>query len=393
MARRTRPTITDSLGRTRSATRASWGKVEQLPSGRYRARYVGPDGRQHRGPVTWTTKGDAEAWLNAQRYAIETNRWTPATSTADADAQNERARSLDEYARLWISTRTGRDGAPLRGTTRAEYLRLLDGPLADLGDLPLGAVTPARVRSWFSALVGTGRKTTAARAYGLLRSVMQTAVLDRIVPENPCTIRGAQNATTGRKSPVPTVAELAIIEATMPERYRAMVPIAAWGGLRYGELTELRRCDVLVDDDTIVLRVERAVSRVPGAGFVVGPPKSEAGIRDVALPPQLTPTVLDHLAERVDDGPDALLFPARSGGHLGESSFVKGYYPARAAAGREDLSWHTLRAFAGTRYTQGGATFAEVMHRLGHSTPSAAMRYQRVTGRDAALAARMMGDD
>lgn len=178
----------------------------------------------------------------------------------------------------------------------------------------------------------------------------------------------------------------------MPDRLRAMVPLAAWGGLRYGELTELRRRDILVDDDTIILRVERAVSRVPGEGFVVGPPKSEAGIRDVALPPQLTATVLEHLSEHVDDDPDALLFPARGGGHLAQSSHAKVYFPARAAAGRPDLSWHTLRAFAGTRYTQGGATFAEVMHRLGHSTPSAAMRYQRVTGRDTALAARMMGD-
>lgn len=393
MAKRTKATITDSLGRTRKASRRSFGKVEPLPSGNFRARYVGPDGNTHKAPMTFTSEMDADGWLTVQRARIIAGTWTPATPTADADVQAERARTLTDYGQAWIDTRTGRDGSPLRGTTKAEYERLLRGPLAPLAKLPLVTITTVKVREWNSALVKTGRKTTAARAYGLLRSIMQTAVIDKVIPENPCQVRGAQNGSTGRKSTVPTMAELTIIEATMPERYRAMVPLAAWGGLRYGELTELRRRDILLDDDTILIRVERAVTNVPGQGFVVGPPKSEAGIRDLALPPQLTSTVLAHLEQHVGPGDDALLFPARRGGHLSQSSFAKVYYPAREAAGRPDLSWHTLRAFAGTRYTQGGATFAEVMHRLGHSTPSAAMRYQRVTGRDAALAARMMTDD
>lgn len=387
MAKRT---ITDSLGRTRKAARRSWGKVETLPSGNLRASYTGPDGNRHSAPMTFTAVIDADAWLSAQRAKITANTWTPADATADAEAQAKRASNLGEYATEWVETRTGRDGGPLRGTTRAEYVRLLAGPLAPLTSQAVAAVTTASVRAWYAALVKTGKRTTAARAYGLLRSVMQTGVTDGIIPSNPCQVRGAQNASTGRKSDVPTVAELAILQATMPERLRAMVPLAAWGGLRYGELTELRRRDVVLDDDTIVIQVTRAVSRVPGVGFVVGPPKSEAGVRPVALPPQLTATVLEHIAKHAQPGADGLLFPSTNGGHLGESSFVKSWYPARAAAGRDDLTWHTLRAFAGTSYTQSGATLAEVMERLGHSTPAAAMRYQRTTGRDAALAARMM---
>ena len=379
--------------RKRKASRAAWGKVRRLPSGNYQASYVGPDGNRHTAPMTYTAKIDADSWLAVQRADIAAGRWTPATPTADADAQAERARSLADYSRAWIDTRTGRDGAPLRGTTRAEYLRLLGGPLAPLTAQPVAAVTPAKVRAWYSTLVGTGRKTTAARAYGLLRSVMHTAVLDGLLTVNPCAIRGAQNATTGRKVEPPTLAELAIIGATMPDRFRAAVGIAAWGALRYGELTELRRRDVLVDGDTVLIRVERAVTRVPGEGFRVGPPKTSAGVRVVAMPPKVSRVILDHVDRHAQPGPDGLLFPARSGGHLAESTFVDYWYPARAAAGREDMPWHALRHFGLTRYALTGATLAEIQARAGHSTHLAAMRYQHTSGRDAELAARMVSTE
>ena len=73
--------------------------------------------------------------------------------------------------------------------------------------------------------------------------------------------------------------------ASMPERYRAMVLIAAWCGLRFGELTELRRDDV--DLVAEVIHVRRGVTQATGDGFNVGTPKSDAGVRDVSIPPHL----------------------------------------------------------------------------------------------------------
>lgn len=67
----------------------------------------------------------------------------------------------------------------------------------------------------------------------------------------------------------------------MPEPYRLMVLLGAWCALRFGELTELRRSDV--DTKGGRLRIRRGVVHLPG-GFVVGTPKSEAGVRDVAIP-------------------------------------------------------------------------------------------------------------
>ncbi|WIB27877.1 tyrosine-type recombinase/integrase [Curtobacterium sp. MCSS17_015] len=363
-------------------TRESWGQLDRLPSGRFRARYVGPDGERHAAPTTFDNMTDARGWLAQQRSRVVAGDWRPPRAALQAHE------SLEAYARAWISTRTGRDGAPLRERTRVEYERLLAGPLEPLLAAPVAQVTPVMVRTWYAGLTASGKLTQAARAYGLLRAILQTATSDGILTANPAQVRGAQNATTGRKVEPPTLEELRTIVKHMPDHLRLAVLIAAWGGLRYGELTELRRSDVTLTDSTVLVSVSRAVVHTAGR-FRVGLPKSAAGVRVVALPPTARSAVIGHLNDRVGPDAGALLFPSRSGTHLAQSTFARSWYPAREAAGRSDMPWHALRHFAGTRYAQTGATLREIQARLGHSTVAAAMRYQAVTGRDAELAARM----
>jgi len=88
--------------------------------------------------------------------------------------------------------------------------------------------------------------------------------------------------------------------------------------------------------------VDGAVVKVRGE-FIVGTPKTNAGARDVAIPPQLMPAVKAHLDEHTAPGKDSLLFPARQGEHMATATLYKVWYPARAAAGRPDLRWHDLR--------------------------------------------------
>lgn len=370
--------------------REAFGSVEKRDSGRYRVRYTGPDGLWHNAPSTFDNLTDARNWLAVQKASITTGTW--GDQQAQAAAREEARQTLGDYAAGWIAERTSPTGAPLRDRTREEYERLLRTALAPLADVPLDRLTPARVRSWYRETTERGTLTTAARAYGLLRSICRTAVDDKILAANPASIRGAQNASTGRRVAPPAAAELAVIVEHMPERYRAAVLVAAWAGLRFGELTELRRHDLTRIDlggrDVWVVRVERAVVRT-ARGPMVGKPKSEAGVRSVTLPPHVTEAVDEHLRQHVEPQADALLFPARSGGHLPESSLAKVWYPARKAAGREDLPWHGLRHFGATRAALAGATLKELQERLGHSTVIAAMRYQHTAGRDAELAARM----
>jgi integrase len=118
-----------------------------------------------------------------------------------------------------------------------------------------------------------------------------------------------------------TLGELALIVEHMPDRLRLSVLIAAWCGMRMGEIFELRRGDV--DLKERVIRIRRAVARVPGESPIVGTPKSAAGVRDVSIPPHLLPEFERHLAD--------------SGEQLASSTLYRWYYPARKAAGRPDL--------------------------------------------------------
>ncbi len=125
-----------------------------------------------------------------------------------------------------------------------------------------------------------------------------------------------------------------------------------------------------------------------GGAFQIGTPKSEASIRDVHIPPHLIPVIEDHLTKHVGKQRDSLLFPAEGGNHLQPSTLMRHWYKARTQAGREDLRWHDLRHSGAVLAAATGASLAELMARLGHSTPQAAMRYQHAAaGRDREIAA------
>ncbi len=252
------------------------------------------------------------------------------------------------------------------------------------------AITPAAVREWNAKLRTSTGPTQRAHAYSQLRTILNTAVADEVIPANPCRVRGAGRSKRARKIEPATLGELEAIAAAMPARYRLMVLLAAWCALRFGELAELRRADIDVRNG--VVHVRRGVIRADGGERLVKGPKSEAGKRDVAIPPHLMPAVKAHLSGHVAPSRDALVFPAAGGGHMAPSALYAVYHPAREAAGRPDLRFHDLRHTGATLAAATGATLAELMARLGHSTVSAAMRYQHAAAdRDKVIAAALSG--
>ncbi|MGV8965327.1 MAG: tyrosine-type recombinase/integrase [Cellulomonas sp.] len=346
------------------ATRRAFGNVRKLPSGAFQARYTGPDGREYKAPRTFQTKGDADTWLSGPRSDIERDRWVaPGT-------RNARLLTVAEYAKTWLA---GRD---LKPTTRAHYQLLLDTRIIPaLGDHALATLAPIDVRAWYATL---DKKTPTIRAhtYALLRTIYTTAVADDLLAANPCRIRGAGASKRARAIQPATLAELTVITDAMPARLKLIVLLAAWCALRFGELTELRRSDIDLRKGRV--RVRRGVTRAYNL-VVIGTPKSDAGIRDVAIPPHLLPLVTEHLKLYVGPGKDALLFPATGGGNMSPTSLYWHFFPAREAAGRPDLRFHDLRHTGAVLAAATGATLAELMARLGHSTPSAAMVYQHAS--------------
>ncbi len=368
---------------SKKTRRRGFGAIRVLPSGRYQASYIGPDLARHPAPHTFETQVDAEGWLAAERRLAAEEDWTPPR------ARGTRARAgltLAEYAPGAIDRRRVR-GEPLKPRTRALYLGQLERLiLPDLGDKPLAAIRASDVTRWHDALPAD-KPTQRAHAYSLLRTLMGQAVTEGIITASPCAIRGAGRTGRKRRIEIATPGEAVMIAEHMPDNLQMLVLLGAWCGLRYGELAELRRKDI--DVARGYLKVERAVVRVGGRDLV-GPPKSEAGVRMVAIPPHILPAVEHHLDRHTGSFGESLLF-ARSGNrHLIHTEVTKRFAIARKAAGRPDLRLHDLRHTGATMAAQTGATLAELMSRLGHSTPGAAMRYQHTAqGRDAEIAAAL----
>jgi integrase len=354
-----------------------FGSLRTLPSGRVQARYTAPDGRTYAAPVTFDSRQYAEAFLARVHADIQADRWvSPHTPKA------VRGSDFRDYATAWLA---GRD---LADRTRDDYAQVLrDHILPAFRTLPVTAITPAAVREWHTALKDKTGLTMRAHAYGLLRTIMNTAVADEVIAANPCRVRGGGSVKRAKKIRPASLPELEVLVKALPDKYLLMALLACWCGLRFGELAELRRSDI--DAKNAVVHVRRGVVRVRGGRKVKGP-KSEAGRRDVAIPPHLVPLVKDHLHKYVLPRRDALVFRAASGGHLAPATLYRVYYPAREAAGRPDLRFHDLRHTGAVLAAATGATLAELMARLGHSTAGAALRYQHAAAdRDKVIAAAL----
>jgi len=355
--------------------RRSFGRLRQMPppGGRWQAAYIGPDAKLHKAPRTYVSKHDAEGWLAAERRKIDLGTWG-AVERSDAI-------TLRGYADKWLQQRQ------LRPRTRAHYRSMLDRLiLPELGDAKIVTLTPATIRAWHTEL-GDGHPTRNAHAYALLHAICATAVADEVLDANPCRIRSAMQTKRRRDIDILTPIQVDRLAAEMPANLAASVLLAAWCGLRWGETSELRRKDVA--DDHSVLRVRRAVTYRAGQ-FHPGEPKTAAGVRDVNIPPHLRAMLKAHLRAHVAGVGEALLFSDDDGTHLRPDRYRAHWVKARAGIGKPHLRVHDLRHVGAVLAAQSGATTAELMHRLGHTTPQMALRYQHVgEGRDAEIARRL----
>lgn len=352
-----------------------FGHLRRLPSKRWQASFVGPDLARHNSPATFETKGDAEAWLVAERNLIASGLWESPMSRKEAKTASE----FESYARGWLEQRA------LKPRTKDGYEHLLERYLLPVfGGRPLASITPSQVRVWWAGL-NRSTPTANARAYALLKAVLNTALADEEISANPCRIRSASSAPRAREIMPATVTELDTIVATLPENRRAIALLCSWCALRIGEVLELRRKDIDVTRGTV--RVDRSVAWVKGRP-IVGTPKSDAGRRTVTIPPHVVPAISAHLNGHVGRGKESLLFPARDGhSHLQPTVFNDAFRKAKAAAQRDDLRVHDLRHTGATLAAMTGATLAELQQRLGHSSVGAALRYQHAAaGRDAQIA-------
>ncbi|MGW4071849.1 site-specific integrase [Nocardia grenadensis] len=351
--------------------RRRFGKVRKLPSGRFQASFIGPNGRRQNAPQTFRTKTDADRWLVAVESDISRGAWL--------DEKLGR-QPFEDYASAYLHDSP--DVGPRWEETCRRNMRL---HMVDLLPLPLIAITAPVVRSWHAkALAGSGGRTSIAQSYRFLRTVMNQAKRDGAISANPCTIKGAGSDRAKERS-IATPAQVADLVDNITPRYRAAVLLAAWCGLRRGEIIGLAVVDLDLVADEVWVRRNRVELLESGVSFDKDP-KSDAGKRAVSIPPHLRPFLVEHLQKWSGD---PWLFVGQDGQRMRGNAIYQAFVRARNRVGVE-VSFHDLRHTGQTLAASTGATLADLKKRLGHASTAAAMRYlHAVDGRDKEVAAEL----
>ncbi|HXY43217.1 MAG TPA: tyrosine-type recombinase/integrase [Acidimicrobiales bacterium] len=290
--------------------------------------------------------------------------------------------TVEDWCRSWLSQRSD-----LRPATRRLYAYLLrDHVFPAMGATELGKLSPSAIRAWHATLLSR-HPAVASRSYQVLRASLNTAVSDGVLAVNPCKVKGAGQGSS-KERPVAAIAEIDALADAIEVRWRAMVLLAYWCSLRLGELRGLRRRDVDLLHSWVQVR-EQVVD--VGGRLLLGPPKTEAGRRRVAIPPHLRADLEHHLATFVDPDADAFLFTGHHGAApLPSVTWRRAWAEARRATDSTHLHFHDLRHAGNTLAAATGASTRELMARMGHASPRAALIYQHATSdRDQAIAAAL----
>lgn len=408
-------------GQQKARSREAWGRLRQLPSGRWQARYPGPDGVLYPAQtdagqgLTFPTKTDARAWLAQRRADIIRGVWV-----SPAEAERRRAQAAEaelrqtitfaEYAERWlqrIQTEPGKGGRMRKpGTVMMYRGRVANYLLAPLGELPLRKIDTDVVRSLTADLValpsvlrpGASHNGVAGDAVDVLKMILRAAVREGFLAAMPDVATPARRSVRHGLEHLPeddvaTPSQVDALYRAVPQPWSIAVLLAAWCQLRRGEALGLQRRDIVWNGDrsAATLFVRRQKS---GSTGELTDPKSDKGVRSMAVPPIMIDRLRDHLDECVAGAPSAPVVPREERGvrHLSASQWNRIWSDHRDQVPGlpSGYRFHDLRHTGLTRFAQEGATLAELMRRGGHADVHVVLRYQKATmERDIELAARM----
>jgi integrase len=150
------------------------------------------------------------------------------------------------------------------------------------------------------------------------------------------------------------------------------VLLATFASLRYGEIIGLQRRHMLVEDGRI--RIAQAAIQPNHGQTFDGDPKARSN-RTLTLPDFMADEIEHHLRTYVERSPNAYVFLGPKGARPTRANFHRIWSKARTKVGLPDLHLHDLRHTGNTLAAETGATLRELMNRMGHRSPRAALIY------------------
>jgi integrase len=284
--------------------------------------------------------------------------------------------SVKEYAERWRAAQVH------RATTAAQvetHLRRHVYPT--FSDRPLGSVRPSEVQAWVRGLEQHLAPATIEVVYSFLAGIFRAAVRDRLIAATPCIDIRVPKQEPKRVEPLATEQVEALI-AAIPERYRALVILAAGTGLRQGEAfgVEVEAVDFL----RRTLEVRQQLVTMPGQAPYLAPPKTPASYRTIPLPQVVVDALAAHLAAfpvtpvEITDAtikpapkvrPAALIYTGPAGRPLRRTRFSDVWRRAAVAAELGDgVTFHDLRHYYASLLIRHGESVKVVQKRLGHKS-------------------------
>jgi integrase len=313
----------------------------------WRAKYYGPDGRQR--SKTFARKADAERWLSRERSLMAQGDWTdPALGRI----------LFGEYANAWLDNRTD-----LKPKTRHGYHSLLAlHVLPTWRNVPLAKVTFEGLSKWVAWLAATGLGPSGVRqAVFVTSAVLDHAVRSGRIRVNPA--RGLKLPRPQRRDHVFLTHEQVNDLAFASGRWRVLVLLFAYTGLRWGEASALRVCDI----DLVRRRIDvRRAHADVGGHIVLGTPKSHQA-RTVPIPRFLTSELFGLMNGKK---PDDLVFTTPGGYVLRLPNWRReAFLSARSQAGiSARFRVHDLRHTAASLMIQAGYPPKMLQEIMGHAS-------------------------
>jgi integrase len=364
-------------------------KPIRLPSGNWQIKYVRPN--KTRGSKTFPTWNQAND-VNKKFLAMIAEGIDPDEKIkTDQATAKARAITLRQLADEFRESKRVKNGSPIANKYKTELKRYVN--LADFADRPIGEITAEEVTKWFNELSQvTGKQ--ASHAYTWIKAVFAEAIDRKLITDNPCRIKSAGSFTTQTELPIPDSKQVAIMYELAQGEMKAYLALAVGGGLRRGEIHELRKKNIQVEDrngkQVVFIDIKKAVEWPTGSKPQQKATKTSNSVRRIPLGQKDSQIIRDHLATMNTIDPEALLFCSdRKSNSYWAANYAYDKLTRIFAEAGWDGSPHRLRAYAATQYGLQGATLAELMERFGWTNVKTAMRYLRSTGREVELLDRL----